>query len=1005
MSSRDHVAPKRHLRRSWFRGIRVRLAIWFSVAFVAVAVPIELADIMGIPFTSYGGRLGERKAATLRGLELIADLKKERISRWLKDRRDDVRVSAANDMVERTVVELLEAADRLATTAPSDEQRWSLLRKEKTFEQLQRHLNAVKQTHGAGVYADIHIVGADTGTVLVSTNENVIGEGYSDQSHFHSALRMDEPWVSPLRRSAGSPRPVFHVSHAIHNHEFDPATLEDRAGRPIALLVAEVDVNHIVKPALHTGEGLGESGEALLVNRDGLILTPLKHPLPDGSMPKPLEYEIATEPAALAAAGNEGVIDSVDYRGEGVLAAYRHIEVAPDWGWGLVVKTDKAELFAPLWKDFAHTIVLGLLGIVVFVVLAAILAENLMRPLRALSRTAEKVAAGDLSARSPVSTFDEVGLLAKMLNAMIDHVEHWHTQLSDQVQQHTAGLRETNEKLITEIAERKRAERTLQQSQRELAVRKQIADAFLAVPDDEMYAEVLNVVLDAMDSEYGVFGYVDQNGALVAPSMTRHVWDQCRIPGKTIVFPRETWGESSWPRAIREKKTLYSNEPSTLAPQGHVPIRRNITLPIIHRDEVIGLLQVANKETDYDEQDVRLLERIGHAIAPILYARLTRDREERRRRQAQEALRESEQRFDLAVSGSNDGLWDWPDVNKDQQWWSPRWYTLLGYRDGEVAASRTKFREWLHPDDLDRVEDAIHNHFRRCEPFDMEFRLRTKSAMYRWFRGRAQALWDEEGTPLRMSGSIQDITELTQTREERERVIEELESKNAELERFAYTVSHDLKSPLITIKGYLGLLKKDIGGGDARTVEEDLSIMNHAADRMEQLLGDLLELSRIGRLVNPPQEVPLGELARESVELVGGQIHSRGVKIEIPSDLPVVFGDRPRLLEVMQNLVDNAVKYMGDQAQPRIEIGARSVGEETVCYVRDNGMGIDPRYHEKVFGLFEKLDNQVEGSGVGLALVKRIVEVHGGRIWVESEGTGQGSTFCFTIPHSTPSRR
>jgi len=158
-----------------------------------------------------------------------------------------------------------------------------------------------------------------------------------------------------------------------------------------------------------------------------------------------------------------------------------------------------------------------------------------------------------------------------------------------------------------------------------------------------------------------------------------------------------------------------------------------------------------------------------------------------------------------------------------------------------------------------------------------------------------------------------------------------------------------------------------------------------------------LELSRIGRLINPPEDVSLEELARETLELVGAQVKENGVHVEISPDLPVVFGDRVRLREVLQNLIDNAVKYMGDQSQPRVEIGSRRDANQTICYVRDNGIGIEPRYHEKVFGLFDQLDQKAEGTGIGLALAKRIVEVHGGRIWVESEGSGHGSTFCFTI--------
>ena len=230
---------------------------------------------------------------------------------------------------------------------------------------------------------------------------------------------------------------------------------------------------------------------------------------------------------------------------------------------------------------------------------------------------------------------------------------------------------------------------------------------------------------------------------------------------------------------------------------------------------------------------------------------------------------------------------------------------------------------------------------------------------------------------------------------------QDLENRNAELERFAYTVSHDLKSPLITIEGFAGMLKQDLTDGKAEEIAEDLARIRGAVHKMAQLLDEVLELSRIGRLVNPPEDVALDNLVREAIATAAGQIDQRGVEVDVATDLPVVFGDPFRLAEVMQNLLDNAVKYLGDQPRPRIEIGTRFDDGEVVCYVRDNGIGIEPCYHERIFGLFDQLDRRIEGSGVGLALAKRIVEVHGGRIWVESDGPGQGSTFCFTIPSST----
>ena len=224
-----------------------------------------------------------------------------------------------------------------------------------------------------------------------------------------------------------------------------------------------------------------------------------------------------------------------------------------------------------------------------------------------------------------------------------------------------------------------------------------------------------------------------------------------------------------------------------------------------------------------------------------------------------------------------------------------------------------------------------------------------------------------------------------------------LEVKNAELERFTYTVSHDLKSPLITIRSYLGHLEESAARGDLDRFRADAERIYRATNRMEDLLKDLLALSRIGSVRNPDENVPMILAAREAADQVHGALSARGVTLDIAPDLPVVRGDRQRLVEVLQNLIENSVKFMGDQARPLIRIGTRSDPAGTVLLVSDNGVGIDPRHQEKVFELFEKLTPGSEGTGAGLALVKRIVEAHGGKVWVESEGKGLGSTFCLTL--------
>jgi signal transduction histidine kinase len=236
---------------------------------------------------------------------------------------------------------------------------------------------------------------------------------------------------------------------------------------------------------------------------------------------------------------------------------------------------------------------------------------------------------------------------------------------------------------------------------------------------------------------------------------------------------------------------------------------------------------------------------------------------------------------------------------------------------------------------------------------------------------------------------------------QRKRLIEELEFKNSELERFTYTVSHDLKSPLITMRGFLRFIEQDARSGNMERMRADIQRISDATDKMQRLLNELLEISRIGRLMNVPVTTSLEDLAREAIDNVHGQLEARNVSVIIRPDLPNIHGDRQRLVEVIQNLVDNAAKFMGDQPSPQIVIGQQNEEDgKLIFFVRDNGIGIAPEHHERVFGLFNKLNVDTEGMGVGLAIVKRIIEVHGGRIWLESE-PGKGTTFYFTLDQSS----
>ena len=229
--------------------------------------------------------------------------------------------------------------------------------------------------------------------------------------------------------------------------------------------------------------------------------------------------------------------------------------------------------------------------------------------------------------------------------------------------------------------------------------------------------------------------------------------------------------------------------------------------------------------------------------------------------------------------------------------------------------------------------------------------------------------------------------------------IGEVEAKNAEMERFVYTVSHDLRSPLVTIQGFVGFLREDLSALDGDKIKTDLAMIEEAVLKMDHLLKDTLRLSRIGRVVNPPEDVSFGEIVHEALSQASGELRSRGIKVTLAEaeGWPRVKVDRLRVQEALTNLLDNSIKYMSDRPHPEIKVGWRPGGEETVFFVWDNGIGMDPDLRDKVFGLFYKIDPDSEGSGVGLAIVRRIIEVHGGRIWIESE-EGRGTCVLFTLP-------
>lgn len=287
-----------------------------------------------------------------------------------------------------------------------------------------------------------------------------------------------------------------------------------------------------------------------------------------------------------------------------------------------------------------------------------------------------------------------------------------------------------------------------------------------------------------------------------------------------------------------------------------------------------------------------------------------------------------------------------------------------------------------------------------------ESRHRTLDGELRIVQGTTSTLRDEVGRVEMLMTILRDVTEPRRLADEREQTLRQLAHKNAELERFATTVSHDLKSPLLTVSGFLGVLRRDLAEGKQQRWPRDLERIEGAVEAMRTLIDDLLSYARLGDRRPVLTAVDLGDILRQVSTLLTGRLNACRARLEIAPDLPTVQGDGTLLRTVFQNLLDNAAKFSatvdGRDRAPRIRVGAQILeGGMAECWVKDNGPGIPAEQLDQVFELFHRLEPKIEGTGVGLASAKRAVDLMGGRLRARSEpgdGPETGATFTVSLP-------
>ena len=531
---------------------------------------------------------------------------------------------------------------------------------------------------------------------------------------------------------------------------------------------------------------------------------------------------------------------------------------------------------------------------------------------------------------------------------------------------------------------------------------------------DKLLKTLMTIVLENTQAQQGYL-LLNQNKKLSLAAQA-HVEDQILVsqthnqPG----FPTPTLPNAIIDQVFSSQSRVILNDLSSDNPYSrdayfmHRHPKSLVCIPIARPTRLIGVL--------YLESDVT-----PHAFAPDRLTRLellaTQAAIALDNAQAYATLQESEEILHLTLETANIGTWYW-DVEHDQWSASPTYYTMLGYPPESGPGDRSAWMARLHPDDrpvfIKKMTEVVSRNF---SDYEYELRLRHADGNYRWQHVKGFGIKrDQEGKATRMLGIRMDVNQRKADEEKlkqlnasldqrvKDRTIQ-LEAANKELEAFSYSVSHDLRAPLRHIDGFLDLLRARTSATLDDKSRHYMDTISNAAKSMGTLIDDLLAFSRMNRSEMQASDIDLGVLVQEVIREFQHETKGRHISWHI-GELPPVTGDAAMLRMVLVNLISNALKFTQNVEKAEIAIACQPGPEtETVVFVKDNGAGFDMRYADKLFGVFQRLhgNEEFEGTGIGLANVRRIIGRHGGRTWAEGQ-VNQGATFYFSLPHTRQSK-
>jgi len=889
-------------------------------------------------------------------LTYISLLKEAELNRWGSGIKDKLESLAQRPLVREISAELV--SDDL-----------SLAEKQSLNDSLlNNHFQPALES--TGFFNELSLVRISDGKIVTSTEENSVGKYREDMLYFQEGLRgtyLDIP-----RYDLSEGKAVLHASTPILGSD----------GGPVAVLIAHTDLEEF-ETIVSKYSGSSSTQESYLVSQTNLMVS--RSRFAAGIENSIFVY---SEGAEGCLQGGSGSGEYTDYRGVPVVGVYTWM---PDWKMCLITEEDQSEAFALSSQLRRTTITIGSLVTIIAVLGGVLISRSITNPLKKITQGAQEFSRGNLDYQVDLDSDDELGHLARTFNtmrsslastlranqAMLEELQDLNISLEARVEDRTRDLKDAQLTALKGMEEAKQARYKAEENESRFRTLFEESPISLWEEDHSEVKKCLDDLIASGVQDLEV--YFEEHSQKLK---------ECIDLFKVLAVNHQ----SLITFEAKSKDELMDNLGRTFLPESAEIMRQE--LAALHGGESRYEAELPYLTLKGNRIWVNLVVSIPPGYEDSWERVLVSMLDISPQKRAQQAVLE-EKDFSERIINSIPGVFYVFNTDGRFLRWNDNFEQVTEYTPDEIRALQPA--ELFIGEDQRLVAARISEVFSKGAATVMANFTSKSGRQTPYFLTGVRAM--VEGEPI-LIGTGVDISERVAAEEALAEKAQDLARSNEDLEQFAYVASHDLQEPLRMVASYLQLLERRYGDSLEGEAKEFMAFAVDGANRMKRLINDLLAYSRVGTRGDEFSSINLNQIVGRVHSNLIEQIEESGAVITHDA-LPTLTGDETQLLQLYQNLISNAIKFRKPEIPPGIHLGAVRENGDWKMFVRDNGIGFDPKYSERIFVLFQRLHSNQEyrGTGIGLAVSKRIVERHGGRIWVESK-PGEGTTFFFTLPEN-----